>query len=108
MMSEHEFAQIRRQLELWEASDPATLDLGPAREMFADCRGLLRKVVSAAQVTNPRETNGGGGVNVSDLAALTSVITKQSETIAAQADQITSLTGQNIGLMNQLLAPSKN
>lgn len=103
MMSEHEFAQIRRQLELWEASDPDTLDLGPAREMFADCRTLLRRCVGAAQVTNTRTDGGASAASSTDLAALSAVITKQAETIAAQADQITSLTGHNIALMNQVL-----
>lgn len=107
MMSDHEFSQIRRQLELWETSDPDTLDLGPAREMFADCRGLLRKVVNSAQVSNPRDGSGGSPVSSSDLAALSGVITKQADTIAAQADQITSLTGQNIALMNQVIEASR-
>ncbi len=52
-MTQHRFNRIRAQLELYERVDPDHLDLKPAAEMFADCRTLLREVLSHAEGAAP-------------------------------------------------------
>jgi UDP-N-acetylmuramate-alanine ligase len=98
-MAEQRFLHIRSQLDLYDRIDPDHLDHKPACEMFADCRRLLREVVNAADGNGAAPTTG----NPADVAALAGTISKQAETIAAQADQIMSLSAQNQELTRKLL-----
>jgi hypothetical protein len=102
-MDERRFNQIRAQLELWERMDPDHLDVDVLRESFADCRRLLGETVRAAEQVKAGSEAAFASADGGDPGAYLDTISKQAETIAAQADQIVSLSRQNSDLVTQLL-----
>lgn len=46
------FQWITRQLQLWNLTDVDTMDLGVAREQFAEARAVLNEIVNAAREDN--------------------------------------------------------